>query len=55
MISEKQLLHGCVLLSNCFQEQIMLVTKYSDIKIHETILEKYFNVFENVFEKSNTL
>ncbi len=22
---------------------------------HEIILEKYFNVFENVFEKSNTL
>jgi len=41
-----------------FSDQIVLGTKSCE-KIfsskHELILEKYFNVFKNVFEKSNTL
>jgi len=58
MITERrQFLHGCVCAiqwSDYFLKQIMLVTKIFGSR-HEIILEKYFNVFEDVFEESNTL
>ena len=52
MITQRrQFLHGCVFVCNSV---IRLFDKIFRSK-HELILEKYFNVFEEVFEKSNNL
>ena len=59
MITERrQFVNGCVFVSNSvirlFPETNHVGDKIFRSK-HELILEKYFNVFEEVFEKSNTL
>ena len=59
MITERRrFLHGCVCVCNSVIRLFPEINHVGD-KIfrskHEIILEKYFNVFEYVFDKSNTL